>query len=193
MPTVADCGVPPVAVMAAGAPALLVRLKLALVAAPDEAMTVNAPATALAVALSEATPLAFVVAVLVAALRLAPVLGAVKVTEAFGTRFPEASSTTTVRAVPNGVFTVVPWPDPAFVVAVLVTTLRLAPVLGAVKITEAFGTRFPEASSTTTVRAAANGVFTVALWPDPAVAVIVAGGPTMGVTLPEPNSTVNWL
>ncbi len=88
VPTEALWPDPAVAVIPAAAPPLLVRLKLAVVAAPVEATTVNVPATVLAVAFREASPLAFVVAVLVAALRLAPVLGAVKVTGAPDTGFP---------------------------------------------------------------------------------------------------------
>jgi hypothetical protein len=81
------CGVPLTAVIAAGAPVVLLRLKLAPACAPDaEAVTVYAPAVPFAVkAAAVADPLASLVAVVVlvpvsANVPLAPVVGAVKVT-----------------------------------------------------------------------------------------------------------------
>jgi len=107
---VALCGVPEVAAMVAGAPALLVREKEAFVDTPvTEAVTLYAPATVLAVnAAAVATPLELVVAVTVVPLfvppvnaPLAPLPGEVKVTVAPLTRFPLASFTVAARFVAN--------------------------------------------------------------------------------------------
>src|ERR1700687_3215950 len=86
VPTVALCGVPAVAVIAAAEPAVLVSAKLAALATPDtDAATLyGPPAMLLAVNTAEvATPLAFVTAVFTppANVPLAPVCaGAVNVT-----------------------------------------------------------------------------------------------------------------
>jgi hypothetical protein len=104
------CDVPPVADTANAAPAVFVRLKLAL---NDAVVAVIAypPAFVLAVKTEVAkTPDEFVIPVNVTApptnVPLAPLLGAVKVTDAFGTGFPSPSRTVACNTAANAVFTV---------------------------------------------------------------------------------------
>lgn len=113
--TGALCGVPAVAMMLAGGPARLVREKAAGVEMPlTLAFTVYVPAVPLAVNTGAvATPLEFVVAVMVAPLfvppanvPLAPLDGAVKVTVTPLAGFPPLSFTVTWSAVGNAVLIV---------------------------------------------------------------------------------------
>lgn len=99
------------AMMLAGGPAKLVRLKPATALTPATlAVTVNPPAIEFAVNVGAfAMPLAFVAAVAVAdplKAALAAVAGAANVTSTPLTGFPLASFTRACRAVPNAVFTV---------------------------------------------------------------------------------------
>jgi hypothetical protein len=134
------CGVPPVAVIEAAGPAMLVRLKLAGVVTPATvAVTVSAPAVPFAVKGADvATPLAFVVAVLVfdavsANVPLAPVAGALNTTTAPLTGFWPLSTTVTTIGAANEVFTMTPCDAPlvAAIVAgapVVFVRLKLAGV-----------------------------------------------------------------
>ena len=70
------------------------------------------------------------------------------------------------------------------VVAVKVLkNMQLAPVAGAVKVTAAFGTTFPEASLTVTCNEAPNLVFVADDCPLPDLGVIEAGAPAVLVRL----------
>jgi hypothetical protein len=71
------------------------------------------PATALAVAVTLATPLAFVVALGALRPAVAPVVGAAKATVTFGTTLPFASSTIARSGEAKGVPTVVVCAPPA--------------------------------------------------------------------------------
>ena len=113
------CGVPPVAVMLAAAPARFVSAKLAGVPTPatDATTFYGPPAVALAVKVEEvATPLALVVAVVVAVpfakVPLAPLPGAVNVTVTplTGLFFP--SFTVACSGAPNAVLMVALWGVP---------------------------------------------------------------------------------
>jgi len=109
---VALCGVPLVAVMLAGVPAVLVSKKFAAVTTPATvAVTVyGPPAVPLAVNVAEvATPLAFVTAVFTppAKLPLAPLPGAVNVTVTPETGFPPLSFTVATSGAANVVLMVV--------------------------------------------------------------------------------------
>ena len=53
----------------------------------------------------------------------------------------------------------------------------LAPLDGAVKVTEAFATALPPASFTKACSGPANGIPTVTLWPDPPDTAMLAGFP----------------
>src|SRR5712664_2721110 len=124
VPTVALCGVPAVTVMLAGAPARLVKEKLAGVAAPDtDAVTLyGPPAVPLAVkVVAVATPCAFVVAVFTppANAPLAPLAGAIKVTVAPFTGLLPESFTVAWNGVANAVLIVALCGVPA-VAAILV-------------------------------------------------------------------------
>ncbi len=105
--TVALCGVPSVAAMLEGGPAVLVRLKLAEIRIPDTlAVTEYVPTVLLAVKVgAAATPLLLVVLVAVRTdpgkVPLAPLEGAVKVTVALFTGLPAAFVTVTCRGVVN--------------------------------------------------------------------------------------------
>lgn len=119
--TVADCPPPAVTVIDAGGPAgaaAFVRLKVAAAAMPlTEAVTLYEPAVALAVNTEAvATPLPFVLAVVVAVLLakvpLAPLDGAAKVTTTLGTKLPDASLTVACRDMEKAVFTVADWLPP---------------------------------------------------------------------------------
>jgi len=241
--------------MFAAAPAVFVRLNVPEVAPVAEAATLYEPATVLAVnAVAMATPLEFVEAVVVfvplANVPLAPLAGAVNVTDTFGTRFPSLSFTVACSKVANAVPTVAPCPDPAvavivaaapgllvrlkfadvavpdvattlygppavllavkavaiatplafvvaFVVFVPFANVPLLPLAGAVNVTVTFGTRFPWLSFTVACSRVAKAVPTVALCPDPAVAVIVAAEPALfvrrkwpGVAAPAVADTV---
>jgi hypothetical protein len=111
--TVALCGVPPVAAMAISAPVMFVSLKSAAVATPETvAATVYDPAVASAVKVDEvATPLALVVSVSVtlefdANVPLAPLAGAVNVTDTPVTGFELLSTTVATSGAPNAVLIV---------------------------------------------------------------------------------------
>jgi hypothetical protein len=115
--TVALWPEPDVTTIFAAAPATFVSLKVAAVVTPfAAAVTLEPPATVFAVTLSDNWPLPFVVAVIVIVLllnfSLAPLDGAVNVTLAPDTALPKLSFTVATKALPNGVFTVVLWPDP---------------------------------------------------------------------------------
>jgi len=74
----------------------------------------------------------------------------------------------------------------AFVLALAVfeppVNVPLAPLAGAVKVTDTLGTALPAASFTVACRAVANAALIVALCGVPAVAVIVAAGPGLLVS-----------
>jgi hypothetical protein len=94
LPTVALWPVPLVAVIVAGAPAVLVSENDAGDDAPEtEAVTEYAPATVFAATLTLARPAELVVAVEVVAVVDAPLAGEVKVTVALGTGLPLVSLT----------------------------------------------------------------------------------------------------
>ena len=100
----ADWPLPTLAVTLAGAPGVLVRVKVALLAPVVDAMMLTVPATVLAVKVEAvATPLelvtAVVVAVLLAKVPLAPEAGAVKVTVTPGMGLPLPSFTVAWSAV----------------------------------------------------------------------------------------------
>jgi hypothetical protein len=106
--TVAVCGVPLVAVIEMSAPVMFVRVKLAGVATPATvAVTVKPPVVVFAVNVDEvAMPLAFVVSVSVVVefelnMPLAPVPGAVNVTDAPVTGFELLSTTFATSGAPN--------------------------------------------------------------------------------------------
>jgi hypothetical protein len=70
----------------------------------------------------------------------------------------------------------------ALVVAVAVgepAKLALGPVLGAVKVTVTLGTGLPPESFTVASSPTAKLAVMAALWGEPAMAVMVAGGPTV--------------
>jgi hypothetical protein len=92
-PTVALWLLPPLTTMVVGAPATFVSANVADVALPVEATTEYVPAAVPAVAVTVARPDASVVAGDVANVADGPVPGAAKVTDAPGTGFPSASST----------------------------------------------------------------------------------------------------
>jgi hypothetical protein len=108
--TVADCGVPAVAVIDAGAPALLVSANPGLVVrAFATAVTVYLPAISLAVNTCEvATPAPLVIAVFPeqAKVPLAPLVGASNATNTPETGSPEASFTVATNASANALATV---------------------------------------------------------------------------------------
>ena len=60
--------------------------------------------------------------------------------------------------------------------------LALAPLKGALKVTDAFGMGLPYASFTVAANGAPNAVSTIALWGVPPVAVIEAAGPGVFVS-----------
>jgi hypothetical protein len=89
VPTMALCPPPPVAVSFAAAPAVLVKAKLTGVNVPDEATTLyGPPVVELAVHVTDAVPLAVVVAAGAESAQLAPEVGAAKVTEIPLSGFP---------------------------------------------------------------------------------------------------------
>ena len=110
MLTVAVCGVPAVAAMEAGAPALLVSANPGLVVrAAPVAVTVYLPAVSLAVNTGEvANPALLVIAVFPeqAKVPLAPLVGALKVTSTPDTGSPEESFTVAARALAKALATV---------------------------------------------------------------------------------------
>jgi hypothetical protein len=90
-----DCGVPAVAEIWAGAPAVFVRAKVAPVTVPALALTRYDPTIVFAVNPIEAMPAAFVTAVLMPPLNvpLGPDAGALNVTVTPGTPVPDESVT----------------------------------------------------------------------------------------------------
>jgi hypothetical protein len=104
-----DCGVPPVEVIVAGGPAVLVRVNVAGAPTPlVKAVTEYPPAVLFAVKVGAvATPEAFVVTVGDPEnVPLAPLPGAENVTETPETGFAFASRTVACSAVENAVLTV---------------------------------------------------------------------------------------
>jgi hypothetical protein len=125
--TVALCGVPALATIAPTATAVLVRLKLAVVATLGVlAVTAYDPAVALAVKVGAiATPLPLVVAVAVNTppkVPLAPPEGAVNVTVAPLTGLPPLV-TVACSVAANAVLTIALWPDPPLAVMAVVGAL----------------------------------------------------------------------
>src|SRR6266851_1278031 len=121
VPITVVCGVPPLGLRVAGAPGVLVRLKLAGVATPaTAAVTVYVPAALFAVSTGAvATPLARVTAVTVSDEPnnpLAPLPGAVNVTVTPLTGLLFVSFTMACRAAENAVFTVAVCGVPALAV-----------------------------------------------------------------------------
>ncbi len=139
------CGVPAVAVMLAGAPARLVNEKFADVAPVALATTLYGPPTvAFAVNVAEvATPLALLVAVFTppAKVPLAPLPGAVNVTNTPLTGLFPASVTVATKGAANAVLIAALCPDP------LVTTTLAAAAAGLVN--EKFADVAPVALATT--------------------------------------------
>jgi hypothetical protein len=113
------CPPPPVAVIRAGAPTLLVRLNVAE-AAPLAAVTVYAPATVLALNVGEvALPLLSVFTGLgPPKVPLAPLPGAENVTGTAGVGLPKLSTTFTLRGAAKAVLTVALWLLPPMIVIV---------------------------------------------------------------------------
>ena len=77
-------------------------------------------------------------------------------------------------------------PDESVVVVKVMApraNVPLAPLAGAVNVTDTPPTGLPPESLTVATSGAANGVLIGALWPSPPVAVIDAGGPTTLVTV----------
>src|SRR5205807_2402329 len=134
VPTTVFCPLPDATVIVAGAPVVLVRLKLAGVATPlTVAITVYEPSVRLALKVGAvATPLVLVVTVAEEAkVPLAPLPGAAKVTEAPGTRLLNASLTVACNAVAKVALTVALWGVPAVAamlagVPALLVKLKLA-------------------------------------------------------------------
>ena len=63
-----------------------------------------------------------------------------------------------------------------------------APLVGPAKVTVTLGTGLPKASVTVATSGLAKVVLTVALCPDPEFAVMVAGDPTVMVTVVLPQA-----
>jgi hypothetical protein len=107
------CEAPPVATIAAADPAVFVRLKTPCCDAPRTvALTAYAPAMVFAVAVTLAAPVESVVAVSVASVADAPLVGTANVTVAPATGLPEPSVTDTASACANEVVTAVDWVPP---------------------------------------------------------------------------------
>ena len=104
--TGADCGVPPVAVRAAGAPAVLERANVAL-SEPTLAVTEYDPTVLFAVAVTLAWPSALVTAEEPESAALGPELGAAKFTVTPLMGFPFVSFTITSKGSENGLPAVV--------------------------------------------------------------------------------------
>jgi hypothetical protein len=106
--TSADCGaLPLLAVIEAGAPGLLVKLKLTEVSPADEAVTLyGPPAIEFVVAVTDATPDALVTAAELLSPAEAPEPGAAKFTVTPETGLPPLSFTVTASAAPKAVLTV---------------------------------------------------------------------------------------
>lgn len=126
--TVAFCGVPATTVMLPGGPLVLVNEKTAGLLTPDTvALTLYEPVVVFAVNTgADALPVESVVAAAVfdpLKLPVAPVVGAVNVTETFGTGLFAPSRTITLNRVAKFVPTCALWPDPS-------TTLTCAGALG---------------------------------------------------------------
>ena len=221
----------------ATAPGRLLSEKFAEVAPVALATTLYGPPTvAFAVNVAEvATPLAFVVAVFTppANVPLAPLVGAVNVTNTPLTGLFPASVTVATKGAANAVAIAVLCPDPlvtttfaagpavlvsekfaevapvalattlygpptvafavnaaevatplAFVVAVFTppANVPLAPLVGAVNVTNTPLTGLFPASVTVATKAAANAELTVAFCPDPLVTTTLAAGPTRFVS-----------
>ncbi len=125
---IAFCGVPLIAVTFVGSPGRFVNTKVAAVDTPATvAVTLSEPAIPFAVnAPDVATPLAFVVAVVLLVLPpvglanvpLAPAAGAAKTTIALLTGFRPLSTTVTCSGVAKLVFTAALWLLPAVAVTV---------------------------------------------------------------------------
>ena len=124
MLTVVVCGVPAVAEIAAAAPAVLVRAKVAEEAPEALATTLYEPIVALAVAVTLAIPEALVTAVAAESAALAPVAGPAKVTVTPLTGLFPASRTVTRRGVVKAVPNTADWGVPP-----LGVTVEAAPVV----------------------------------------------------------------
>jgi hypothetical protein len=241
------CPDPLVTTTLAGGAVRFVNEKFAEVAPVALATTLYGPPTvAFAVNVAEvATPLAFVVAVFTppANVPLAPLVGAVNVTNTPLTGLFPASVTVATKGAANAVLIAVLCPDPlvtttlaagptvfvseklaevepvalattlygppavafavnvaevatplAFVVAVFTppANVPLAPLVGAVNVTNTPLTGLFPASVTVATKGAANAVLIAVLCPDPLVATTLAAGPTLfvsaklaGVATPE--------
>ena len=118
MLTVAVCGVPEVAEIAAAAPAVLVRAKVAEEAPEALAITLYEPIVELAVAVTLAIPEALVTAVAAESAALAPVTGPAKVTVTPLTGLFPASRTVTRRGVVKAVPNTADWEVPPLAVTV---------------------------------------------------------------------------
>jgi hypothetical protein len=231
------CPEPLVTTILAGGAARFVNEKFAEVAPVALATTLyGPPAVAFAVNVAEvATPLAFVVAVFIppAKVPLAPLPGAVNVTNTPLTGLFPASVTVATKCAPNAVLIAALCPDPlvtttlaagptkfvsekfadvapvalattlygppavllavnvaevatplAFVVAVFTppANVPLAPLPGAVNVTNTPLTGLFPASVTVATKGAPNAVLIAALCPDPLVTATLAAGPTLFVS-----------
>jgi hypothetical protein len=116
--TVVLCGLPPTTVTEAAGPAVFVSVNVAEVAPLADALTGYVPATVSAVAVTEARPVASVVAGEPRITADAPPPGAVNVTATFGTGLPSESVTRATSADPNAEPTVAVCGLPLFTVTV---------------------------------------------------------------------------
>jgi hypothetical protein len=233
------CPDPLVTTTLAAGPTVFVSEKLAEVEPVALATTLyGPPAVAFAVNVAEvATPLAFVVAVFTppANVPLAPLVGAVNVTNTPLTGLFPASVTVATKGATNAVLIAVLCPDPlvtttlaggavrfvnekfaevapvalattlygpptvafavnvaevatplAFVVAVFTppANVPLAPLVGAVNVTNTPLTGLFPASVTVATKGAANAVLIAVLCPDPLVTTTLAGGPITVNSIP---------